>query len=374
MSKLKRILRAHAGFTLVELLVGMMVGLIGIVVISQMYVASEGRKRSASGGSDAQVAGNLSMFSIERALRMAGYGLSNTLLLGCNTLAYNSARTTADFSFSIGPVTIEPNADGNSDRVTVMYSGSAGVALLDGNQFNASAASGGIFPMKTAVGYTIGDLVLAAESGKSCSLAEITGFSTNDIQHTGGTYNKAGGLGVAYTSDAFLFNLGRKAYDSANANLSPFTVQRWRVSANRLNMESLIPYVAAADSNADDWSDYPLASGVAQMKALYGTDDGADNGTVPNTVFAPDDGIIDNWNTTAVTSATGWRRTRAVRIALLVRGGQYEKDIVTAAAPRWNDSATAFVMANLADGTDWRHYRYRVYEVDVPLRNIIWTP
>ena len=30
-------------------------------------------------------------------------------------------------------------------------------------------------------------------------------------------------------------------------------------------------------------------------------------------------------------------------------------------------------MANLADGTDWRNYRYRVYETTVPLRNLIWS-
>lgn len=362
MSKLKRILRTHAGFTLVELLVGMMVGLIGIVVISQMYVASEERKRTAGGSSDAQVAGNLAMFSLERTLRMAGYGLSNTLLLGCTTLAYNSTRATPDFSFTLGPVIIEPNADGNSDRVTVMYSGSDGVALLDGNQFNAAAASGANFPMKTNVGFTPpGDLVVAAEAGKSCSLAEITSAATNDLQHADGTFNKTGGLGVAYTSSAYLFKLGRTAYDSANRHRTPFTVQRWRVSGDRLNMEALFPYVAAADSNADGWSEYPLANGVVQIKALYGT-------------ALTDGGPIDNWNTNAVTQV-GWPKTMAVRVALLVRSGQYEKEDVpinTTNPPAWNDGATAFVMTDPADGTRWQRYRYRVYEVDVPLRNIIW--
>ena len=32
-------------------------------------------------------------------------------------------------------------------------------------------------------------------------------------------------------------------------------------------------------------------------------------------------------------------------------------------------------MTNLAgtSGTDWHHYRYRVYETIVPMRNMIWS-
>ena len=29
-------------------------------------------------------------------------------------------------------------------------------------------------------------------------------------------------------------------------------------------------------------------------------------------------------------------------------------------------------MTNVADGTDWHNYRYRVYEKEILLRNVMW--
>jgi len=71
---------------------------------------------------------------------------------------------------------------------------------------------------------------------------------------------------------------------------------------------------------------------------------------------------------------------RAIRVALLARSRQFERNPVTTTAPVW--ARGAFVMTNL-DGSaqatspanpadNWRNYRYRVYEKVIPLRNMIW--
>jgi type IV pilus assembly protein PilW len=357
------------GFSMVELLVGVMIGLIGIVIISQMYAVAEDRKRSATGSSDAQVAGNIAIFSMERSVRMSGWGLSNSLLLGCNTLAYSNLRAPNDFTFVIRPVLIEDGVAGAPDTLTVMYSGSPGISVLDGSVLNGSAAPGVDFPMQSVAGYAPGDLVIAAEATKNCSLAEVTSIpaGTNTIQHTGGNYNKAGGLGITYTSNGQIFKVGRKAYDSNNPNLVPFTVQRYRVVSDVLRMESLIPYVATADADADGYSDYPLANGVVQLQALYGKDDGVAGGI-------PDDGVVDTFDTNVPADSTAWRRTLVLRLALLIRVGKWERDPVTTTAPKWNGGTTSFVMSDPGDGTSWQNYRYRAYEVDIPLRNMLWKP
>lgn len=360
------------GFSMVELLVGVMIGLIGIVIISQMYAVAEDRKRSATGSSDAQVAGNIAIFSMERAVRMSGWGLSNSLVLGCTTLAYNTQRTPNDFTFAIQPVMIQDGVAGAPDAITVMYSGSPGISVLDGSVLNGSAAPGVDFPMQSVAGYAPGDLVIAAEPGKNCSVAEVTAIpaGTNTLQHTGGTYNKAGGLGITYTSNGMLFKVGRKAYDSGAPNLVPFTVQRFRIVGDTLRMESLIPYVATADTDADGFSDYPLATGVVQLQALYGKDDGVAGGIA-------DDGIVDTFNTTVPVNPAEWRRTLILRLALLIRVGKWERDPVltnTTNPPKWNNNTTAFAISDPGDGTSWQNYRYRVYEVDIPLRNMLWKP
>ena len=73
----------QAGLSLVELMVGMMVGLIGIIIISHLYITNEQYKRSTTGSGAAQVNGAIALYSLERDLRMAGYGINNASALGC---------------------------------------------------------------------------------------------------------------------------------------------------------------------------------------------------------------------------------------------------------------------------------------------------
>ncbi len=76
-----------------------------------------------------------------------------------------------------------------------------------------------------------------------------------------------------------------------------------------------------------------------------------------------------------------------LRVALVVRSTQYEKDPVTAAAPVWDLGASPPVTGASSCGssqcltlkvdgdinaTDWKHYRYKVYDTVIPLRNLIW--
>jgi type IV pilus assembly protein PilW len=97
--------------------------------------------------------------------------------------------------------------------------------------------------------------------------------------------------------------------------------------------------------------------------------------------------IVDINNPASWVNATGaWaapltvanrNRIKAVRLALIARNNLYEKDIVSqecngaAAGPAkvcvWGGNAG--LSATL--GADWNHYRYRVYELIVPLKNVL---
>lgn len=366
-SKTMRSQHSMRGMSLPEILAAVLIGLIGMIVIMQVYATSEERKRTTTGTSDAQINGNIALFTLESTLRSAGFGLvsANNDMLGCTTLGYNSNRATPDFTFLMAPVVITVGAAGAPDRLTVIYGSSPNV--VEGGALVSSAASGADFPLKNAAGILVGDLVVASETGLNCSLAEVTGFlpaAINTVQHasavaysyvdTAGntitptaTYNKGGGSGVNYSSAALLFTLGR----------SP-TVITYQIGNDKLQTKTLIPYVAALDSDNDGTSDADLGDGIVQLKAQYGKDtDG--------------DAVVDAWNTTQPASAAEWTQVRAIRIALLARSAKLEKTSVTPSAPTWYGGA--FTMTNPADGTDWRFYRYRVYETVVPLRNMIWS-
>jgi type IV pilus assembly protein PilW len=353
--------RSMRGMSLPEILAAVLIGLIGMIVIMQVYATSEERKRTTTGTSDAQINGNIALFTLANSIRSAGFGMVSATanMLGCTTLAYNSNRGTPDFTFVMAPVAITVGALGASDQITVIYGSSPNV--VEGGAFAGGAATGADFPLKNAAGINLGDLVVASESGLNCSLAEVTGFlpaAVNTVQHATGaaysyvdsagntisptaTYNKGGGSGVNYSSNALLFTLGR----------SP-SVVTYQIASDKLQISTLLPY--AAVSTAD------IVDGIVQLKAQYGKDLNGDGAVDPT-----------EWDAVMPANATQWMQVRAVRVAVLARSAKLEKTLVTPAAPTWY--GTSFTMTPPADGTDWHYYRYRVYETIVPLRNMIWS-
>src|SRR5689334_15387844 len=73
-----------AGFTLIELMIGVLIGLLASLAVTQVMVNSEGQKRTTTSGSDAQVNGALALATLQRAIQSAGYGFAaNPTSLGC---------------------------------------------------------------------------------------------------------------------------------------------------------------------------------------------------------------------------------------------------------------------------------------------------
>jgi type IV pilus assembly protein PilW len=154
--------RSTQGFSLIEIMVAAVIGLIGIIVISQVFVASEGLKRTTTGGADALVNGNIALFTLERDVRYAGFGMltNNSNMLGCNTLAYDSTRlSSTNFSFTMAPVIITVGAAGAPDSINVVYGSASNI--IEGNAFSRAAAVGADFPLKNAAGLKVASLVLA---------------------------------------------------------------------------------------------------------------------------------------------------------------------------------------------------------------------
>ena len=372
-------IRSVLGMSLVEILAAMLIGLIGMTIIMQVFSVSESRNRTSGGTSDAQITGNIALFTIESELRNAGYGMitSDSNMLGCNTVAYDSNRSVADFNFTMAPVLINEGAGGAPDQVTIIYGDSP--QANDGAKFSAGANPVDNFPLGNAAGIRLGSLAVASDpaGGVNCGMVEVTGFAAgavNNVEHNSGasytytnefgfpvtvtaTHNKPGGLNVggAFTDAALLFPIGR----------SP-TVITYLVNNGRLESRTLVPYNAAQDADGDDLSEAEVASGVVQFQAQYGKDTNAD-------------GIVDAWDQTTPATNADWLTVLAVRFALLARSQQFERDAVTPVAPTWFGGA--YTMTNVdgtpdsnpGDANDWRHYRYRSYQTVVPLRNMIWS-
>jgi type IV pilus assembly protein PilW len=381
--------QAQAGLSLVEIMVGVLIAMIGIVVIFQMLALSEERKRSASSGSDVQISGVIGLNSLERDVREAGYGFSSasydsilvtpftavTPVMGCTVNAYDSGRPVPAFSFRLTPVLITQGAGGASDTLTVLRG--------NGNVFPAAL----IFTESTDTtkktrgrsGLIPRDYLLIGRTAPSlqCMLVELTGVANADgltIDHGQGSYSypiyNTDGTTTTQTriarynnptplisfSSGFIFNLG----NGARRNI-------WAVVDGKLQVTNDL---LSQDSNGDGTNDpVEIADNVVTLQAEYGID-------------ANNDGrIADNeWTTTDPATNAAWANVIAVRLGILARAGQFERTLVTTTVPSW--SGGQFVITNL-DGSassssptdpadNWRNYRYRVYETVIPLRNILW--
>jgi len=361
---------AASGFSLVEVLVGMVIALIGIVIMFQVMENADARKRTTAAGGDAQIAGSIAMYNLERDIRQGGYGFGASAFMGCTVNAYDTARGAA-FTFPMIPVQIVDGAAGAPDQIIVFYGNSQTAAISQTFGPKSDGTAGSTTTSKTVTstssraGIQRGDLVLVANSAASaCGLIEITdnshgpGGTTDDartVNHTTGTYTSA--LNVTATA-RFNDPAGFTLTSGSLYNLGNLTFPRrdiWQITNNRfLTVTDDLHFTGAAE----------VGEGIIDLQAEYGLD-----------LTGTRDYLVDTWQTT---DPADWTRVIAIRVGLLARSQQYEKAIVTPNAPTWTGGT--FVMTNV-DGTaddapnnpnDWRHYRYRVYEVTIPLRNVIW--
>ena len=97
------------------------------------------------------------------------------------------------------------------------------------------------------------------------------------------------------------------------------------------------------------------------------------------------DGSVDTWDNVTPATPAQWLQVLAVRVAVVARSAQYEKEEVTSTNPLW-DVGTAIAIAGTATCgtskclslkvdslTDWKHYRYKVFDTVIPLRNMLWN-
>eukprot|EP01136_Pigoraptor_vietnamica_P001260 Opistho-1_new@27653 len=113
--------RGHAGgFSLIELMVAMAIGLLCTLVIASVLSVTEGQRRGTTSGADAQIGGSLALYAVQREVAMAGYGFaSEPNAVGCNLQArFNGAVVTA-LPAQLAPVFITQGGAGVSDPCTL---------------------------------------------------------------------------------------------------------------------------------------------------------------------------------------------------------------------------------------------------------------
>ena len=321
-----------------------LVGMIAVLVVLQVFQAAEGSRRATVGGDDAQNSGIIALTVLQRDLRQAGFGVSATAILGCD-LDLPGGRSLD----ALAPVTINhadiPAGDANTDTLLVVYGSGGGSP--EGDRVHAQPAHA-VYAVATPTAFAAGDLVLAVPQTRpipcDLRLEPALAIGSNPPQVTVAT-------GRAAMTDGTLFNLG------AAPQMLAYAVRGGNLTVCDLRAADCDD--AALVNDRTVW--VPIAANIVSLRAQYGRD----------TSGPPMDGVVDVFDQTTPTMACGWARTLAVRLVVVARSGQFERDVVTAAPPVWSGSATTPV--NLTGLADWERFRYRSHETTVALRNLAWT-
>jgi type IV pilus assembly protein PilW len=410
--------RRVSGFSLVELLVATAIGLIGIIIMLQVFENAEGVRRTTISGGDAQQNGALALYSVERDLRNAGMGINEIGLLAppCNIVGYDAARATPNIppvlpsTIVFAPIQIVPGGTATTpDQIDVFYGSQtqANTTTLVTNV--AMTSTPNALTLDTVFGYRPGDLLLLFQPSLSpgplpqnCILMEVTSINSNQVFHANGTYTLANSLasvqarfnppnfsgpnaamGLTFTGSKVISPGSTRVYNLGNIHdtedfpgtrsprLPVFNV--YAISNNSLTVANQF---VVAGGNALVAS---IADNIVHMRADYGLDDGLPAGTAG-------DGILDRFLDAASFNALPtppWQYIISMRIAVVARSALPEKAGPgvacdgTSPFPTWSGATSAVRGFDLSAvpspaGVAWDCYRYRVFETVVPVRNSIW--
>ncbi len=329
----------QAGFTLIEIMVGLVIGLLTTLVIMQVFSVFEAQKRSTTGSADAQTNGSTTLYTIGRELSLAGFGLVpvTNSALECTAPIIDPATGVG----SLSPVTITDGgaAAGASDSITIRY----GTSPMGGIPTPITAMAPPI-TVDNNMGCQVNDIAIIINGPALCNVTKVLNL-TPPPNYTGITLQNLAGA-IAGSEVACLGTWNEITYRVNNGNLE----------------RNGVPSIAS----------------IVNIQAQYGVSAAANVNLIAQWVDAT--GAI--W---AAPTTANRNRIKAIRIAVVARNGLLEKTNVTTAcssltlaAPTglcaWEGSvASPAPRIDVSNDPDWARYRYRVFETIIPLRNVIWA-
>lgn len=343
--------KKNAGFSLVEVMVAMVIGMLGLIIMMQVFSMAEGKRRSTTGTGDAQSNGAMALYSIQRDARQAGYGFNASNVIGCpiNLPAPASHKLSYLAPVIINPATTDvPAGDDNTDTLLITYGSSEGSPEGDA----IGAVNGSQLGVLTPANFRVNNMVVAAPglptNGCEVTMAKVTAVTAPNVTVPGSG---------ATVDSAALFNFGMspqvQAYAVRNGNLTVCNYMTHNCSTA----------CTAGDLNCNsNW--IQIATNIASLRAEYGHTTSTGTTWDQTTPVEPSPANQEAF-------ACSWTQTSAVRIAIVARNSQVDKDQVSGPnAPTWAGSSTTAI--DLSGRANWRNYRYKVFETVIPIRNLPW--
>ena len=378
-----------SGFSLIEVMVAMAIGMLGIIIMMQVFRVFESQKRTTTGGDDANSTGGLALYSLQRNIEQSGWGISalggdqDVSLLGCTVSP--SPAFVSDFSATplpLVPVSINSSLitgqDANTDTLLIVSGSSSG--SVEGDEVTGLV-------VKTPQAVSANDRVVTVPFSGACAGRVLGKYSSLNFDADG----------------VRLYNLGPQP------SVMGYAVRNGNLTACDFVAKDCI----TSGNNSDQTVWVPIATNVVSLRAEYGRDT---TSLAALTALGSMDGVVDNWDQLAAPTAASlittpvsnyalkntlgcaWARVTTIRLAIAARSNQPEKPLdggghvtsvvtiapsITTPVPWMGSDGVAYesdptearlveIVPPSPDVTwpTWQDYRYKVFQTVVPLRNI----
>lgn len=369
------------GMSLVEIMVGMLIGIIALLVMQQIATTFDKQARTSASGADAQSTGMIAMHLLENDLKQAGYGIASLNTFYCNTsstiptvsairlMPIQIIPAGAAVGDASNPLNIPPG-DLGSDIVVVMYGHTP--TMPTGKLVTLwNPGTPAKFGVEQASGLTAGDYLLAAQQGQVCTLGRVSGpnpmASPVEVDH-------APPGGTAYSNNtATLFHLGTQG----------LSINIYAIRNSRLTVCNLWAQNCTDDTKLTDETVWvPISGDIVGLRAQYGWD-----------TNSPPDGITDAFCRSRLSGSSpacpspdpgtaafpnvscDWARINSIRIGLVAQSREIAEGGANVTQPTislWPSSAVSPTTAGVVFSVPDQRYRYRSLQTTIPLRNIIW--
>ncbi|MBP6637347.1 MAG: PilW family protein [Sulfuritalea sp.] len=327
-------MRHQRGFNLIELLIGLAISLVGLAAVSGVMMTFSKKRTAITQTMATQDNGVMALYRLERDVSQAGYGLA----------PLQSCTTVVDGANSFVPygVIIADGGAGVSDTITVQGTNPAsGVPGTELTVSGSNTMSSSAYNVRSAVGFSVNDRVVATNFLPTCTLTTVTAVNTGATPNT-----------ISYTpSLTGNSNAGYLVYFGAAGE---FFSRRYSISTSTLTVGDYPLFTAS-----------PLVDDIVFLKAQYGLADTTSSTTVTRWLSGA----------TALTSANVGRVV-AIRVGVVARSAARENETI-------EQPSSIVVFQELSDSSatvdavsytlpDTRS-RYRAYSTIIPLKNVIWT-
>ena len=379
------------GFSLIELMVSLAIGLVLTLAITVLLTRNEAGRRGLNSSNDMEQTGAYLALQLDRSLRSAGSSFTHrwSNAYGCQIRAARAGddilplAEALDAPFDdlplavrLAPVLIYPAAAGDGGDVLSIMAGAGGLSEST-LTIQPKSVTDVQLRLPNTIGMRDGDIIALLHPSLGCMVEQVAdGFAGSNTQvlslgdpSQGDSYYSSSIDGLNLTDYAEAN--GPELLQLGNSVGSPPQFMWMGVGSN----DTLLSYdlLQIGGSNKPQ----TMADGVMALHAVYGVDTNGD-GTLDEWHSADEAGYAPD-DLTDISNAANIQRLRsivAVRVGLVLSSALVERDAVPAASSftlfgDLGDLAIEVDLADRADKDTQVKRRHRVFEFTVPLRNAL---